>query len=158
MSHVYHCKTAVVSGSRVTSSADLPLSPAHTDLIIPPPELNADSIADDGNTPTVGSIGPCTIDIYTGGKTQQTQLQNLAQTVDVSKASSVSVTVDPTIGPDGDFYFIRVTSLGLKDTTNPQYPYQAFSAKFALTGMSGNFSQAVLAQISDSGSNNLAAV
>lgn len=107
--------------------------------------------ADDGNTPTVGSIGPCTIDIYTGSKTVQTQLQNLAASVDVSKASSVSATVDPSIGPNGSFYFIRVTSLNLKDTANPQYPYQAFSAKFELQGMSGNFSQAVLAQIQDSG-------
>ena len=109
--------------------------------------------ADDGNTPTVGSIGPCTIDIYTGSKTVQTQLQNLAASVDVSKASSVSVTVDPTIGPNGDFYFIRVSSLSLKDTINPQYPYQAFSAKFELQGMTGNFTPAVLAQIQDAGSN-----
>ena len=119
---------------------------------------HADIVADDGNTPTVASIGPCTIDIYTGSKNQQTQLQNLGKSVDVSKASSVSVTVDPSIGPNGDYYFVRVTSLGLKDTTNPQYPYQAFSAKFELDGMSGNFSQAILAQIADSGSNNVAAV
>ena len=120
-------------------------------VTLKPPLAPTDTTADDGNTPTVGSIGPCTIDIYTGSKTVQTQLQNLAASVDVSKASSVSATVDPSIGPNGSFYFIRVTSLNLKDTANPQYPYQAFSAKFELQGMSGNFSQAVLAQIQDSG-------
>jgi hypothetical protein len=39
-------------------------------------------------------------------------------------------TIDTSIGEDGDYYFVRFTSLGLKDSKNPQYPYQSFSAKF----------------------------
>jgi hypothetical protein len=30
----------------------------------------------------------------------------------------------------GNYYFVRFASLSLKDSTNPQYPYQAYSAKF----------------------------
>ena len=70
------------------------------------------------------------MDIYVGSVTQQTWLQNLAASVDVSKTSSISSTIHPDIGQSGDYYFVRFTSLGLKDTKNPQYPYQQFSAKF----------------------------
>lgn len=75
-------------------------------------------------------MGPCSIDLYTGSVNSQVQLQNLAASVDVSKASSVSATIDPKAGQSGGYYFVRFTSLSLKDATNPQYPYQAFSAKF----------------------------
>lgn len=103
--------------------------------------------ADDGKTPTVASIGPCSIDLYTGSMDVQTKLQNLAANVDVSKASSVSATIDPSVGQSGmsnptkvdrkavlmgigAYYFVRFSSLGLHDTTNPQYMYEAFSAIF----------------------------
>lgn len=45
------------------------------------------------------------------------------------------------------FSFIRFESLAFKDPTQPQYPALAFSAKFELTGMSGNFSPDVQQQI-----------
>ena len=59
------------------------------------------STADDGKTPTVGSIGPCSVDLYTGSMNVQTQLQNLAASVDVSKASSISATINPSVGQSG---------------------------------------------------------
>lgn len=61
----------------------------------------ADDPADDGTTPTVAQIGVCSIDLYTGSATQQTFLQNLAASVDVSKASTVVATIDPTVGQSG---------------------------------------------------------
>ncbi len=72
------------------------------------------STADDGNSPTLASIGPCSIDIYTGSRDQQTGLQNLAASVDVSKASSVTATINPTIGSNG------MSTLSLNhSSTNP---------------------------------------
>ncbi|XAO27621.1 hypothetical protein I312_106479 [Cryptococcus bacillisporus CA1280] len=102
---------------------------------------------DDGKTPTLGSIGPCTVDIYTGSTNKQIFLQNLAASVDVSKASSISATINPSIGQDDSHYFVRFTSLSLKDETNSQYPYEAFSAMFHIQSMTGTFNATVLAAI-----------
>ncbi|KAK8858744.1 hypothetical protein IAR55_002973 [Kwoniella newhampshirensis] len=116
--------------------------------------------ADDGNTPTVGSIGPCSIDIYTGSTNNQIKLQNLAASVDVSKASSISATINPTIGQNDSHYFVRFTSLNFKDPKNPQYPYEAFSAMFSISAMTGTFNATTLAAIdaaSASNSSSLAA-
>lgn len=107
------------------------------------------SWADDGNTPRVAEVGPSSIDIYTGSRTQQYRLQNLAASVDVSKASSINATVDPAIGPSGAYYFIRFTSLGLKDSAQPQYNYQSYSARFTLNNMSGTFNSTVQATLAD---------
>ncbi|WVR06492.1 hypothetical protein IAU60_003523 [Kwoniella sp. DSM 27419] len=104
--------------------------------------------ADDGNTPTVGSVGPCSVDIYTGSTNNQIKLQNLAASVDVSKTSSISATIDPSIGQDDSHYFVRFTSLNLKSPSNPQYPYEAFSAMFSISAMTGTFNSTTLAAIS----------
>jgi hypothetical protein len=102
---------------------------------------------DDGSAPSLASFGPASIAIYTGNSQQQTLLQEIAPSVDVSTTASVVFTPNPTIGPNGDEYFIRVQSLGLKDATNPQYPALAFSAKFTMAGMTGTFNATVQAQI-----------
>lgn len=85
----------------------------------------------------------------------------------MSKASSVSATIDPKVGQSGGYYFVRFTSLSLKDSNNPQYPYEAFSSKFTsvsllpslsrsdaaadlssrISSMSGNFNSTVMAAI-----------
>ena len=111
--------------------------------------------ADDGDTPVLADVGPCSVDIYTGSVNAQTWLQNLAASVDVSKTASIMTTIDPSIGQDGAYYFVRFTSLALKDTTNPQYPYEAFSAKFTITNLSGSFNSTVLAEISAGASSGL---
>ncbi|WVQ85034.1 hypothetical protein IAT38_007198 [Cryptococcus sp. DSM 104549] len=108
--------------------------------------------ADDGNTPTVASIGPCSVDIYTGSTNNQIKLQNLAASVDVSKASSISATIDPSIGQDDSHYFVRFTSLSLKDSTNAKYPYSAYSAMFNISSMTGSWNSTVLAAIDASSS------
>lgn len=102
---------------------------------------------DSGTPPTLQAFGPSLISIYVGNALQQTLLQSISTNTDVSKASSVDFTVNPAIGPNGNNYFIRFESLGLKDATSPQFPALAFSAKFTLAGMTGTFNSSVQAQI-----------
>jgi hypothetical protein len=102
---------------------------------------------DDGNAPTLAAFGPSMISIYVGNAQQQTSLQTLNASVDVSQVSSINFVPDASIGPDSSEYFIRFQSISLKDATQPQYPALAFSAKFTLTGMTGVFSPDVIAQI-----------
>jgi len=64
----------------------------------------------------------------------------------------VSFKVDPSVGPDSGDYFIRVESLTAKDPSQIQYPALAFSAKFHLTGMTGQFTPAIQSQINGASS------
>ena len=107
-------------------------------------------------------------------------MQNLAASVDVSKTAQIMTTIDPHSGqtgtllaPDqtpeytdnvGNYYFVRFSSLNLRDSQNSQYPYQAYSAKFtyvpfhllcrvsilinSLDEMVGTFNATILAAIS----------
>jgi len=102
---------------------------------------------DDGSAPTLQSFGPAMVSIYAGNAQQQTLLQTISPSIDVSQLSTIQFTPDPTIGPDGDQYFVRFQSLGLKDATNPQYPALAFSAKFTMSGMSGQFNATFQSEI-----------
>jgi len=103
---------------------------------------------DDGAPPSLQQFGPAKISIYVGNQNQQTSLQLINGSVDVSQVSSLTFTPDATIGPNSDQYFIRIESLSLKDATQSQFPALAFSHKFSLSGMTGVFSADVLAQIS----------
>jgi hypothetical protein len=100
---------------------------------------------DDNNAPTLAQFGPASISIYVGNAKQQTQLQVLNASVDVSKVSSINFTPDATIGPNGHEYFIRFQSLGLKDSSGN--PAESFSALFALSGMTGAFASSVQLEI-----------
>jgi hypothetical protein len=102
---------------------------------------------DDGQSPSLASFGPAKISIYAGNAQQQTSLQLLNASVDVSQSNSITFTPDATIGPNSGEYFIRVESLSLKDASQPQFPALAFSAKFTLAGMTGTFSAAVQSEI-----------
>ncbi|TDL28002.1 hypothetical protein BD410DRAFT_680260, partial [Rickenella mellea] len=102
---------------------------------------------DDGNAPTLQQFGPAKISVYVGNAQQQTPLQLIVPSTDVSTSNSVIFTPDPTIGPNSNAYFVRFESLGFKDPANPQFPALAFSAKFTLTDMTGTFSPAVQSQI-----------
>jgi len=102
---------------------------------------------DDGMTPSLTSFGPAMVGIYVGNANQQTLLQTITASVDVSTTSSIVFTPDGTIGPNSADYFVRFQSLSLKDATNAQYPAQAFSAKFTMTGMTGTFNSTVQAEI-----------
>ncbi|KAI6035769.1 hypothetical protein EDC04DRAFT_2703836 [Pisolithus marmoratus] len=102
---------------------------------------------DDGSSPSLTAFGLASFSIYVGNANQQTRLQLISASVNVSNVSSLTFTPDPTIGPNSNEYFIRVESLGLKDALQPQYPALAFSAKFTLTGMSGTFNSTLQAEI-----------
>lgn len=103
---------------------------------------------DDGNAPSLVQFGPAKISIYVGNAIQQTSLQLVVPNVNVSTTSAVVFVPDGTIGPNSGVYFIRVESLNLKDAANPQFPALAFSAKFTLANMTGQFTPAEQAQIS----------
>jgi len=102
---------------------------------------------DDGNAPTLSTIGASSVGLYVGSVQQQTLLQDITDSIDVSTASSVQWTPDANVGSNGNFYFVRFSSLALKDTTNVNFPYQSFSAKFTLNGMTGTFNSTVQSQI-----------
>lgn len=102
---------------------------------------------DDGQAPTLQAFGPAKVAIFVGNAQQQTQLQSINASIDVSAATSLQFIPDSTIGPDSNEYFIRFDSLSLKDATQTQYPAMAFSAKFSMDNMTGTFAAAVQSQI-----------
>jgi hypothetical protein len=104
---------------------------------------------DDGKAPNLTAFGPAAVGLFVGSQSQQTQLQAIGD-VDVSLASSLSWTPDASAGPNYDSYFIRFTSVSLKDPNNTQFNAEAFSAKFTLTGMTGTFNSTIQAEISGS--------
>ncbi|KAG8923718.1 hypothetical protein FRC02_010964 [Tulasnella sp. 418] len=101
---------------------------------------------DDGKAPVLAQIGACTVGLYVGNQQQQTKLQDI-QSVDVSAVSEISFTPDAAVGENSNQYFIRFDSVNLKQAAAPQFPYQSFSAKFTLGGMTGKFTDAVKAQL-----------
>lgn len=102
---------------------------------------------ENGTAPLLAQYGPSKISIYVGNVNQQTLLQTLNASVDVSTVSQLDYVPNPGIGESGPYYFIRIESIGLKDNSSFHYPVMAFSAKFTLTGTNGQFTDAVKAQI-----------
>jgi hypothetical protein len=112
---------------------------------------------DDNKVPLLASFGPASIGLYAGNQQQQTLLQMIATNVDVSKISTQSWTPSASVGPNFNSYFIRFTSNNLSDPTQAQFKAEAFSAKFALTGMTGTFNATVQAEINGTVSSTTAA-
>ncbi|CDO70070.1 hypothetical protein BN946_scf184601.g23 [Trametes cinnabarina] len=106
---------------------------------------------DDGSAPSLAELGLCKISVYVGSQTQQTLVQAIADNVNVSSTGSVVFTPDASSGENGNYYFIRVESASLKDANNPQFPAEAFSSKYTMSGMTGTFDATVKAQIGASG-------
>ncbi|KAK7049827.1 hypothetical protein VNI00_005257 [Paramarasmius palmivorus] len=102
---------------------------------------------DDGKAPSLADWGLAKVSIYTGNAKQQTSLQEITNSVNVSAINSIEFTPNAAIGPNSKEYFVRIESLTLKDAASPQYPALAFSAKFQMNGMSGTFSPDIQAQI-----------
>jgi hypothetical protein len=98
---------------------------------------------DDGKQPTLAQIGLCNVGLYVGSADTQYLLQTITTNLDVSTASSLPFTPDPSVGANSNEYFIRFTALNFNSTTTPGYPYEAFSAKFSITGMTGQFNSTV---------------
>ncbi|GBE83580.1 hypothetical protein BKA93DRAFT_771683 [Sparassis latifolia] len=102
---------------------------------------------DSGDYPSLTQFGTASVGIFVGNALVQTQVQQIVASVNVSSTTSIVFTPDPTIGPESNEYFIRFQSLSLlQNGTN--YPEEAFSAKFALSGMSGQFDAAESSEIS----------
>ncbi|KAF8336432.1 uncharacterized protein EI90DRAFT_174575 [Cantharellus anzutake] len=106
---------------------------------------------DDGKPPTLSQIGACNVGLFVGSVSTQYLLQSISAAFDVSKAGTLNFSPDPSVGANSNQYFIRFTSNTLNSTTNTGYPYQAFSAKFTLTGMTGQFNSTVQQVMSASG-------
>ncbi|TFY63730.1 hypothetical protein EVG20_g6197 [Dentipellis fragilis] len=104
---------------------------------------------DDGSAPNLQAFGLADVGLYAGSQSQQTLLQDIGN-VDVSTTNSVQFTPSASVGPNGASYFIRFTSVNLKDPNAPTFPAQAFSAIFTLSGMTGQFNASVQAQIAGS--------
>jgi len=101
---------------------------------------------DDNKAPSLKAFGPSKVGIFVGNAEQQTLLQTLQTNLDVSTESEFTFTPDATIGPDSNEYFIRFESLALQ-VNGTNFPQEAFSAKFTLTGMTGSFASSVQAEI-----------
>lgn len=110
---------------------------------------------DDGKAPSLAQFGLADVGVWVGSVTSQTQVQHIQAGVNVATTAAIQFTVDPTSGPNGNFYFVRFTSAAAKDPNNPQFNAEAFSAKFTLSGMSGTFNSSVQAQISGASANPL---
>lgn len=102
---------------------------------------------DDGTSPSLSQFGVASFGIYAGNSIDQTLLQQIA-TADVSTTAEIQFVPSANIGPDSNAYFIKVISQNLKDSTNSQFPAEAFSSKFTLTNMSGSFNASVQAEVS----------
>lgn len=111
---------------------------------------------DDGEAPNLPDIGPCSIDLCIGSESDQRCIQNLGESVDVSAASSIETTIDPSVGENGKYYFIRYRSHSLMDGDG-SFPYQQYSARFQLNSMEGNFDDQVKALVTSSSDDFLAA-
>jgi hypothetical protein len=101
---------------------------------------------DQGGAPSLKDFGPSRISLYVGNAQQQTSLQVLGD-VDLSTANQLKFVPTASVGPNSDEYFIRIESINLKDAAAPQYPALAFSAKFTLDSMTGQWTPAIEAQI-----------
>lgn len=103
---------------------------------------------DDSILPLGSSFGETSVGIYTGSVDQQTLFFDIGTVSDPTTMLELpAVAIPANLGPNGDFYFVRFQSNEAVDPATG-YPLQAFSAKFRLTGMTGELSEEALAQIS----------
>ncbi|KAJ3716587.1 hypothetical protein EV361DRAFT_911312 [Lentinula raphanica] len=102
---------------------------------------------DNNVAPLLAAWGNASVGIWTGNANQQTLLQQVVASVNVSTTTSIQFTPNASIGPNGQEYFIRMESLTLKDANNTQYPEMAFSALFTMASMTGTFNSSVSAEI-----------
>jgi len=107
---------------------------------------------DDGKAPNLQAFGLASIGVWVGSVQSQTEIQHIQDGVNVATTAAVQFTVNPTIGPNSNVYFVRFTSAAAKDPSNPTFPAEAFSAKFTLNGMSGQFNSTLQAQINGASS------
>lgn len=109
-------------------------------------QTNTITWQDDGSSPSLADWGNASVSIYTGNANQQTLLQTVAASVNVSSTSSIQFTAEASIGPNAKEYFIRIESLSLVDK-NTTFNQMSFSALFTMAGMTGTFNSSLEAEI-----------
>ncbi|RIA92406.1 hypothetical protein C1645_765223 [Glomus cerebriforme] len=82
---------------------------------------------DDGKAPKLADIGITTIDLMAGGPENQVLVNNIGKVA--ATAKQIDYNVPKTVGPPGDFYFIRYTAAN---------GFSAFSGTFSIAGVNGN--------------------
>jgi len=104
---------------------------------------------DDGNAPSLAQFGNASVAVYVGSQQVQTLLQMISPSVNVATTNTIVFTPTANIGPNSADYFIKFVSASLKQngTTIANTPEEAFSAKFTLSGMSGQFNATVQSEI-----------
>jgi len=102
---------------------------------------------EDNTVPLLTDFGLAKASIYAGNSEQQTSLQLISDSIDVSNPLFLAFTPDASIGPNAAQYFIRFESLSLKDPNDPTIPALAFSHVFTMSGMTGVFNAEVQSQI-----------
>ncbi|KAI0696532.1 hypothetical protein BC835DRAFT_860437 [Cytidiella melzeri] len=85
---------------------------------------------DNGESPTLSTIGPCYVGLYHGNGVLVQQIEP----VDVANVHSLTFTPDSAAGPNSNTYYINFTTI---DVSNPYTQYSPF---FTLNGMSGSLS------------------
>lgn len=81
--------------------------------------------SDDGTAPNLGQMGITTVDLMAGGDTNQVVVANIGKVPATVK--EITYNVPKNIGPPGNFYFIKYTSLA----------GDAFSGTFSIEGVTG---------------------
>jgi len=102
---------------------------------------------DDGEEPTLATIGPVRIDLCVGTGEKNVVVQEVAPAVDLSKQSNLTFTVDPKAGENGQYYFFKYTAA---DNVMGQ-AYSQLTARFFMTSMTGDWSseqEALVASVS----------
>jgi len=104
---------------------------------------------DDGLVPSLAAIGNCSIQLCSGGDQTQTCFQTISSSWNVTH-TNVTYENNPKDGPNGTYYFLKFRALNYTSPTNPSQPYEAFSSRFTLSGMTGTFNASVMAEITGS--------
>lgn len=98
---------------------------------------------DDGKAPSRRDWGRINIYLATGSRDVQYKLQTLATNVSYN-LQDASYRIDSSVGPSGGYYFIRFEGTNASAAGTPP---MAFSARFNLDGMTGNFNSTIMAQL-----------
>lgn len=109
---------------------------------------NVTWLDDNKGTYDMADFGLSQFSIAIGDSTEQIILQVIGTDIDVSTTQMFEFTLDPSIGPDGADYFIRVDSNNLSRSNG--YKEQAFSSKYSLDGMTGTLDAKAAALLADS--------
>ncbi|ETS63071.1 hypothetical protein PaG_02846 [Moesziomyces aphidis] len=100
---------------------------------------------DDGKSPSRRDWGRVNIYLATGSRDVQYKLQTLDTNVSYDQGQA-RYSIDANAGPNGGYYFLRFE--GTNTSAAGGIPPMAFSARFTLDQMSGNFNSTIMSQVS----------